>query len=207
MKAAEGFGVKVPELGVSRAVVSGTMTVRGDYEKVSWVVGGLEGRIEAGGQSIEVKGSGVGDGSRYEIKGMEVGIGKEVVSVKGSGTYGGEVTFVGEVGYKGMKYGVDGRYGDGVVKVKGDYGLEGEVVFEQGGVIRGSVKAVGMPVGMLGGVVYGDLSVGGMYGGGTDWWVEGDKVELRYEGEGEYPLVGMRQVKVRGGEVSVGSCR
>ena len=132
MKAAEGFGVKVPELGVSRAVVSGTMTVRGDYEKVSWVVGGLEGRIEAGGQSIEVKGSGVGDGSRYEIKGMEVGIGKEVVSVKGSGTYGGEVTFVGEVGYKGMKYGVDGRYGDGVVKVKGDYGLEGEVVFEQG---------------------------------------------------------------------------
>ena len=57
---------------------------------------------------------------------------------------------------------------------------------------------------MLGGVVYGDLSVGGCMVGGTDWWVEGDKVELRYEGEGEYPLVGMRQVKVRGGEVSVG---
>ena len=54
------------------------------------------------------------------------------------------------------------------------------------------------------GVVYGDLSVVGAYGGGEDWWVDGEKVELRYEGEGEYPQVGMRQVKVRGGEVSVG---
>ena len=66
---------------------------------------------------------------------MPLRMGKDVVSVKGSGSYGSGVTFEGEVGYRGMRYGVGGSYREGVVKVKGDYGLEGEVVIgARGGV-------------------------------------------------------------------------
>ena len=63
LRVAEGFGVKVPDLGVEKAQLSGTMTVRGDYEKVSWVIGGMEGDITTGGGTVKVKGSGVGTGS------------------------------------------------------------------------------------------------------------------------------------------------
>ena len=203
LRVAEGFGVKVPDLGVEKALLSGTMTVRGDYEKVSWVIGGMEGDITTGSGTVKVKGSGVGDGKRYEVKGLEVGIGKEVVSVKGSGEYGKGVTFGGEVGYRGMKYGITGTYGDGVVKVTGGYGLDGEVTIA-GGEYRGSLKAEGLPMAVAGGVVYGDVSAVFGYRKDKSWWVEGEKVGVRYEGEGEYPVVGMKGVKASEGKVEVG---
>ncbi len=42
LRVAESFGMQVPELGITRALVSGNGTVRGDYEKVSWAVGLVE---------------------------------------------------------------------------------------------------------------------------------------------------------------------
>jgi len=54
------------------------------------------------------------------------------------------------------------------------------------------------------GVVYGDLSLTGGYGADKAWWVDGESVGIRYEGEGEYPGLGMKGVKVSEGKVEVG---
>ena len=202
---AKSFGAQVPELGITRALVSGNGTVRGDYEKVSWAVGTVEGELSTGNGTVKVKGSGVGDGSRYEIKGLEVAVGGEKVSVKGSGEYGKGIGFSGEIGYRGMSYGVEGSYAGGVGKVKGGYGLEGMVEAVAGGGYTGSLKASGLPISVGNGVVYGDLSLKGGYGAGKAWWVEGESVGIRYEGEGEYPSLGMRGVKISEGKVEEGS--
>ena len=204
LTAAEGFGMQVPSLGITRALVSGNGTVRGDYEKVSWAVGNVEGELSTGSGTVKVKGSGVGDGSRYEIKGLEVVVGGETVSVKGSGEYGKGITFAGDIGYRGMSYGVEGNYAEGVVRVKGGYGLEGMVEVGTGGTYKGSLKAMGLPISVGTGVVYGDLSLTGGYGADKVWWVDGESIGVRYEGEGEYPSLGMKGVKVSEGKVEVG---
>ncbi len=189
LRVAKGLGVAVPELGLTRAQVSGDVSVRSDYEKVSWSVSGLEGTIDTGKGTIGLRGSGIGDGSRYELKGLEAQLGGEKVTLKGTGRYGKELSFAGDVGYRGTTYGLEGTYDGSVVKVKGSYGLEGEARIGAGGKVTGNLAAKGLPLSLGEGMAYGDISAGFTYENGTSWRVEGTELGLRYEGAGTYPRV------------------
>ncbi|HWR11623.1 MAG TPA: translocation/assembly module TamB domain-containing protein [Rectinemataceae bacterium] len=205
LRIAEVFGIQAPDIGLKQALVSGDLSLSGDYEKISWVVGGMRGDLDLEGGKVVVQGSGVGDGSKYEIKELNVGIGAETLNIKGTGEYGAGLKFVGNVGYRGMNYGLEAAYQKGLVTMKGGYGLEGEVRIGDQGSYEGSLKAKGLPLSVSGGIVYGDLSLHGAYGSDKIWWIEGDDVGLRYEGESEYPELGMKGVKVSGGKMDIGT--
>jgi hypothetical protein len=118
-----GMGrVKVGELGIEGGEVSGEFGVRGDYKEVAWVVGGLRGKVRGRFGEVEVRGSGVGDGRGYEVKGVGIGYRGKEVGIEGKGGYGeGELGFEGELRYGGLGYEVGfcivGRrygYGEGM---------------------------------------------------------------------------------------------
>ncbi len=207
LRLAEVFGLKVPEVGLKKALVSGGFSLSGDYEKVAWAVGNLRGDLELDSGKVVVKGSGIGDGSKFEIKDLILETGAENISVKGSGEYGAGIKFAGDVGFRGMNYGVEGAYENGLVKLKGDYGLEGEAQIGDDGTYKGSLKAKGFPLTMSDGLVYGDLSLRGTFGADKVWRIDGDDIGLRYEYEGEYeyPTLGMKGVKISEGRLDVGT--
>jgi hypothetical protein len=205
LRMAKGLGLTVPELGLARAQVSGDVSVRSDYEKVSWSVSGLEGTIDAGKGTIGLRGSGIGDGSRYELKGLEAQFGGEKVTLKGTGHYGKEISFAGDVGYRGTTYGLEGTYDGETVKVKGSYGLEGEARVLSGGKVAGSLRAKGLPLSLGEGMAYGDLAASFAYEGGGSWRVEGTELGLRYEGAGTYPRVRLGSFLATPGKVEARS--
>ena len=205
LRVAKGLGLAVPELGLARAQVSGDVSVRSDYEKVSWSVSGLEGTIDTGRGTIGLRGSGIGDGSRYELKGLEAQFGGEKVTLKGTGHYGKEISFAGDAGYRGTTYGLEGTYDGTLVKVKGSYGLEGEAKIASGGKVTGSLRAKGLPLSLGEGMAYGDVAASFAYENGGSWRVEGTELGLRYEGTGTYPKVRLGSFLATPGKVEAQS--
>jgi hypothetical protein len=187
VKEVEALGYRVGDIGVTGMVVSGKGYVQGGGGKVSWSANGVDVRVDVGGTEVRVRGDGVGNESGYEVKGVKVGIGKEEVSIGGKGTYGDGTSFVGNIGYKGMGYGVKVEYRGGVVSVSGDYGLVGKVWGEGGG-YRGEVVVKGLPLAAGKGVVYGSVDAVGSVVKGV-WGVDVRGSDVRYEGEGNYPEV------------------
>ena len=185
LRVAKGLGLAVPELGLARAQVSGDVSVRSDYEKVSWSVSGLEGTIDTGRGTIGLRGSGIGDGSRYELKGLEAQFGGEKVTLKGTGHYGKEISFAGNAGYRGTTYGLEGTYNGEAVKVKGSYGLEGEARIAGGGKVTGSLRAKGLPLSLGEGMAYGDVAASFAYEDGGSWRGRRDRAGASVRGDGD----------------------
>jgi hypothetical protein len=99
-----------------------------------------------------------------------------------------------------MEYEVGLGYGEAGVEFWGGYGVEGALRRSAEGGYEGQLKAEGLPVVIGDGVVYGDVEAKGRYEGGK-LWVEGKRLSLRYEGQGEYP--GLRAEGIRYGEGDV----
>ena len=195
-------GLSLPELGVDEARVWGDFGVRGDYEEVAWVAGGIEAEVRGSFGEVKVRGSGVGDGKRYEVKGLGIGYKGEELGIEGKGEYGERgFGFEGELRYGGLGYEVGLRYADGEAAVWGGYGLEGVLLRTAGG-YEGKLKAEGLPVALGEGLVYGDIEAAGRYEGG-ELWVEAKRLGVRYEGEGEYPTLKAEGLKYGKGELSV----
>ena len=101
---------------------------------MAWVVGGLRGKVRGRFGEVEVRGSGVGDGRGYEVKGVGIGYRGKEVGIEGKGGYGeGELGFEGELRYGGLGYEVGFLYRGEEVRVWGGYGLEGKVRRVSGG--------------------------------------------------------------------------
>ncbi|MFA6366000.1 MAG: hypothetical protein WCX13_02285, partial [Candidatus Hydrogenedentales bacterium] len=203
LNVARGFGVQVSADGIRQASLSGSLSVKGDKGKISWAAFGMEGALDVGGTKILLTGSGSGDESRYEIRGLDAKVAGETVSVKGKGEFGALTKFAGNLGYRGVSYGLEGTYSNGLAALKGDYGLDAEMVIGKDGTLKGSLKARGLPLALDEGRIYGNLSLRGFYGADKAWRLEGDEIALRYEGKGEFPAVWMNGLKASDGKVDV----
>lgn len=192
------YGVGVPSAGVVVGDIGGSVKVKGKGEEYAWEGEGLAIGLEVSGVGVEVGGSIRGEGGRYSTEGLSVRVGGEDIGLKGKGAYGGGLSFEGEVGYRGIGYEVAVEYGDGVVKVRGNYGLEAALQIEGG--VRGRVKAKGLPVKVGDGEVVGDVDIEGYYEDGG-WGIERGEVGVRYEGVEEYPEVRVSGLKGAGGEL------